>query len=257
MNFRWELAPEQMATLERATQEFRTLRAKPNVNFTFQRNENGEVVLPEGLLLHGTRFDKEKLESISRTGILSCEYNGRSEDGETFYCADFFRVPKTQTMEEYANHINTPVAISGSVLAPKKPMEASRLPHDARFAQEQLGFIVDHTNPELQNLLANDVYRENEQFEEMKKIVNPALIKTDDSDENSLWSKRERLSAVLCGVPSNFISGIWVTEKVQNNEEQMQFLKQQFPHCSIVNSKGEILSEPNKERIKDDDDKMQ
>ena len=105
-------------------------------------DENGKLVLKEGTLIHGTVPSIDVLKSISKLGILNSEYFNRAEDNETFYCADFFRVPKKMTMEEYFNFCKETERTRDG--AKRAKMEASKLP--AR-SQNSIAFIVDVNNP--------------------------------------------------------------------------------------------------------------
>lgn len=65
------------------------------------RRAAGLPELPRGTLAHGTVFDLDKMRSIAERGIVSGEMIGIGEDGETHYCADFFRVPEDMSIGEY------------------------------------------------------------------------------------------------------------------------------------------------------------
>ena len=65
--------------------------------------------MPQGTFVHGTVFTLEKFESIIKNGIISDDFLEIPEDGETFYCADFFRVPTDQSVADYLELCNEPI----------------------------------------------------------------------------------------------------------------------------------------------------
>ena len=193
-------------------------------------DENGKLVLKEGTLIHGTVPSIDVLKSISKLGILNSEYFNRAEDNETFYCADFFRVPKKMTMEEYFNFCKETERTRDG--AKKAKMEASKLP--AR-SQNSIAFIVDINNPDLEQLLRNDPYRDNgEKSDYMKQIVNFDAIK-------EFYKSKERISAVLWGIPANYISGIWVGDDILEDSQKIEQIKTLFPNSYITTKEGNII----------------
>lgn len=227
-----ELNDKQKRLLEEQINRFNQIKNSNIKNTDFKKDEKGKIVLQEGTLLHGTSFDIEKLKDIKENGILACEFLGKLEEDETFYCADFYRVPKTMKMQEYFDWCHE--SEQKGIIRMSK-MECSRMPIRN---QAGLVFIVNQ-NQNLKDLLSLDVYRDNEFTEEMKEVVNFEGI-----DNDRLYGSKERLSAILYGVPANMISGIWIGDYVRENEEYIEKLKQIFPESYIVDKEGSIIYEP-------------
>ena len=183
-------------------------------------------------MLHGTSFDIEKLKAIKENGILACEFVGRPEEDETFYCADFYRVPETLKMKDYFNFCYQ--SEYKGILRMSK-IECNRMP-----IRNQSG-IVFIINPieTLNNLVSLDVYRDNEFTEQMKGIVNFAGI-----DNDRMYGSKERLSAILYGVPPNCISGVWLGDNIKDDERNIIILKELFPQSYLVDKEGTVIHEP-------------
>lgn len=197
-------------------------------------SEEGKIVLEEGTLIHGTYFDIDVLKKISQQGILACEILGEPENNETYYCADFFRVPKNQTMKEYYEFCKEKELLAGFKV---NRMETIKLPI---LSPLSVGIIVNNDD-HLQELLSYDPYRGNL---EVQEIVNQQEL-----EDTGLYSKKERLSAVLIGVPSNCISGIWVGDKIKADKEKIEQLKSLFSKSYIVTNDGSILYMPIIEKV--------
>lgn len=225
------LNDEQEEVLTLQLKEYLRLK-KMNINKKqcFSVGEDNKLILKEGTLIHGTSPSIETLNSISKLGILNSEYFNMKEDGETYYCADFFRVPEDMPMEEYFKFCKKSEITDEGVRRAK--MEASKLP--AR-SQDEIAFIINADNPELKELLSNDPYRDNgKKSEIMKEIVNFSGIQ-------EYYKDKQRISAVLWGIPENYISGIWVGDDVLKNKEMVEQIKKLFPECYITTKEGDII----------------
>lgn len=196
-------------------------------------NEKGRIILEEGTLIHGTYFDIDVLRKISKNGILACEILGEPENNETYYCADFFRVPKTQTMKEYYEFCKEKEIVAGFKT---DKMETVKLPVLSPFS---VGIIVNNDSY-LQDLLSYDPYRENL---EVQGIVNQQELL-----DTGLYDNRERLAAILIGVPANCISGIWIGDRIRTDKEKIEQLKSLFIKSYIVTNDGSILYTPMPEK---------
>ena len=63
-------------------------------------DENGKVIINRGDLYHGTAYIESTVESIASRGLESGQLHGIMEDGETFFCVDFFKATKDSTVDE-------------------------------------------------------------------------------------------------------------------------------------------------------------
>lgn len=221
-------APEEQL-LQQQWQEFNRLRSIPITrNPLLERAQAGKPELAQGTLLHGTEYSPEKMKSIKKTGILSAEFTGGIEDAETYYCADFFRVPKDMTIQEYQEWITT-AQHKGRLIQPK--MERSKLA-TPNNKSKMMSLIVDSQQPELAMLLQQDAYSEKAD-PRLRKIASNLL--DPKGDEHT-----RRLAAILCGIPSNFINGIIVNPGLIN--EDITELRTTFGNnVAIYSSSGEML----------------
>ena len=199
-------------------------------NQLLKRRERGEPELVEGTLIHGIRtWSRDIIESVARVGIVSGEMVGVHEDNETHFCADFFRIPSATSIAQYVNWYETTSVKTPGGLTMKVP-EANFLPRSLGRTTKRLAFIVDTPPPELQPLLAYDAY----QNADIQKITRNLV------EENS--ETRSRVSAIVCGIPSNFLSGILITSALENDKEDLAYIRALFgERMPIFNIKGELV----------------
>lgn len=199
-------------------------------HYSMTLTTDGKLFLPEGTLIHGVRkkVDKQYLESVRKNGLLAAEFLGEYEDCETFYCADFFRVEKDYTMEEYYNWYTT---LDSTGILKQTKAEFKYLPVYNEFKDtESIAFVVNN-NPLFYQFLQYDYYRENENFSLMQKFVNLGIV------EEYKERRQDRLACVLVGVPQIAITGTLITEKLAKDTKFIETLKKEFPNSYIALAK--------------------
>lgn len=216
-----QLNAEDMSLLQDQWNVFNNLKqAVVFENPILRRKQEGGVDLPQGTLIHGTSYDLEKLQKIKELGIVSGELVGEPEENETHYCADFFRVPDNMSVSEYLEWCRQP--ISKGMLKTKRG-EFNYLPVAGK-TDNQIAFIVDTGDPRLEGLTRYDAYG-SESGKRMESIVNFLPRKTDSEESRTT-------SAILVGIPSNFISGIIVSDLT--SEEEISKIKNIFGEKTLI-----------------------
>ncbi len=174
-----------------------------------ERQNKGLPQLTKGTLVHGTSYDPETIRKIKAVGIISGELAGIPEDTETNYCADFFKIPDNMTVSGYLEWCKED-PVSDSPLKKRKP-EFNYLPMQGSLTKG-LAFIIDTGDPKLQPLLERDAYDPNMQDSVGKVVTQLPIPLTSPTSE--------RMSAILCGVPSNFIDAVIVGDGLTLEEIQ-------------------------------------
>lgn len=154
-----------------------------------------------GFLIHGvTNFNSKKFKEIFENGVLSGDFLGIEEDGETFFHADFIEIKKP-TIIEWQLLINSASGKFGSEffnfngVRNYMPSIGNREP--------KIGIIVDITNIPVERI--SRASRINSKY-----IINFPLKFTDDSGPNMV--------SILGGVPTCNFVGIVVNELVNIEE---------------------------------------
>ena len=191
---------------------------------------DGKIAFREGTLIHGiSGYDEEKLDNISKTGILTGQAVGISEDGETYYCADFHRIDKDMTVEEYCNNfkINDGRCPFGEIKAD---------------ISKSVAFVVV-PNERCRELLSYDCYR----TDTRESDITRSFVNLNGLPRKG--SETDKVSSILYGVPHNFINGIVVGGKVLDDMNKIKFLIDRFPNCYIMTGFGELIYDPSKDSV--------
>ena len=223
-----ELEPMQAETLQQQLDSIEQLNSMPIRSELRESLANGVSVLPEGTLIHGARYNPEDAASMAEYVVLSGELFGKAEDGETHWCADFFRVEASTTVADYTTGIDGQEPDSG--LIRRRTMESNYIPNPRTHGQE-IGIIIDPNIPEVQHVLAADAYREGTD-ELFNGIINHLPI-----DKNG--PKAGRVAAILGGVPRTAIAGVLISPKLQEDPVAVQELGGIFEGVPLIDVQGQ------------------
>ena len=211
-----KLGPEQLEIVKTQLDDFETISALSLVSNLRNGLNSGNTRLPLGTLIHGTTI--ENLDSIAKHGVMSGEFFGKPEDGETHYCADFYKVREDSTIASYTEFISSPEESSSLIM---RSAESKKLPSEKRGG-DYISIIIDSEIPEVQGLIEADPYKPDTDalFE---GIVNPESLPAEKGSK-----KAERLSSILVGMPANTIAGIVVGNNIVVDLERIELIKNSF-----------------------------
>lgn len=235
------------------------------------RFENGEnVLLKKGTLLHGTYKNIEGLKSILDDGLISSWFTyGRLSKYPS--SVGVWNLKEDCLLKDYINFY------SGGTIEYKnfdgKKIKTSVIPYnemknimnvidtdqcfrwymeqtkEARFMPSlvqnvvQIGIIFDGNNKYMENLLKYDILNQNNiNDKNVKKFVNPYYYKKfikDRLNKDDFFTDRE--SAILFGIPANFIEGILVGRTYENDKNILEEIKLLLPNCYICNLDGKVI----------------
>lgn len=198
--------------------------------------ETGEVIFEEGTLIHcAGRCNYSKLKSISEKGIISGEFLGIPEDGESFYCADFYRADKKMKSTELFDRISE----SDKIFC-RGPFGSM-----PKF-KNKLAFIIEPRD-DLKQLLDTDMYKKENANHIMQTELN--LLEEYKTEKNG------QIASIPYGLPAIAISGIIAGDDLLQDEEYINMIKEQFSGIYILTRDGKVFFDPelskrNNENIK-------
>lgn len=238
-------------------------------------NVGDDVLLLKGTLLHGTYKNIEGLKSIAKEGLMSNYFvDGRSSKylgsigvwnlkddillkdyinlysgGTIMYCGVYKEGVNTQTnktdiipydkMKEI-NNITSNVECHMWVIEQTK--EARFMPSLSQD-RVQIGIIFNEKCVRSSNILNGDILNFDAiNDEDVEQFVNPDYYKKfviDRKNKDDLFTDRE--SAILFGIPENFIEGILVGRKYQQDNNILMEIKKLLPNAYICNLDGKVI----------------
>ena len=106
----------------------------------------------------------------------------------------------------------------------------------------QIGIIFDGQSKEIKRLLKGDILSKSMSDEDVQGFVNPDYLRKflrERKHKDDFFTDRE--SAVLFGIPANFIEGILVGRKYEKDKKILAKIKALLPNAYICNLDGIVI----------------
>ena len=227
------------------------------------------VYLSKGTLLHGTYKNVDGLKEIVCNGLIAGAFVGGRNSKypfsvgvwnlkKDFLLKDYidFYSGGTIGYEDSLQHIFKTEVISyskmGNVFENIKKnnifrwnMEQTK---EARFMpsliqnEVQIGIIFNVANSDVKSLLERDILTDFISDEDVKPFIHEGYYYKfvhDRKNKNDFFTDRE--SAILFGIPTNFIEGILVGRNYEKDREKLKEIKNMLPWIYICNLDGEVI----------------
>ena len=238
-------------------------------------NIGDEVKLKKGTLLHGTYKNIDGLKEILKDGLISSwfidgriskypssvgiwnlkkdyylkDYIDFYSGGTIMYCGVFENGKDTQQNKTEVipyTEMNNIIDIVSKVDCHMWTLEQTK---EARFMPSlvqdrvQIGIIFNGSNKYLAELLKGDILNPNNiNDDDVKPFINQDYYERfikNRKYKDDFFTDRE--SAILFGIPSNFIEGILVGRKYENDNKILVELKTLLPDVYICNLDGKVI----------------
>lgn len=246
--------------------------AKEYSNLKHKYSVGDDVYLKKGTLLHGTYKNIEGLKSILKDGLISSWFiDGRLSKYPS--SVGVWNLKNDCLLKDYVNFY------SGGTIEYRKIDGEKRktlvIPYDemknilniidtdncfrwfmdqtkeARFMPSlvqnvvQIGIIFNGNNKYIEKLLKYDILNPNNiNDKNVKDFVNPDYYERfikERLNKDDFFTDRE--SAILFGVPVNFIEGILVGRTYEKDDSILNEIKELLPDCYICNLDGKVIRE--------------
>lgn len=228
-----------------------------------------KVLLPKGTIIHGTYKNIEGLKQIVWEGLIASDFiEGRISKypacvgvwnlKKDFYLKDYLEYygggtimfngenTKTTRIISYNEMKNIMKIVSNEKDYHMWYMEQTK---EARFIPSytqdnvQIAVIFNGDNSYMKDLLKGDILNpKNISDEDVKDFVNPKYYERflkDRINPDDFFTNRE--SAILYGIPSNFIEGVLVGRKYENDSVILDEIKKLLPDAYICNIDGVVI----------------
>ena len=235
-------------------------------------NIGDDVYLKKGTLLHGTYQNINGLENIVKGGLISTLFVSTGRFGKYPGCVGVWNLVKDYKLVDYIdfysggyfkgrgyeNNFTKEIVLSYTELNNNlsKYIKDKRVfswsieqTKESRFMPNmsqdivQIGIIFNSDNKYMKELLKYDILdKKNINDKDVKPFVNPEYYDNfikDRLHKNMYFTDRE--SAILFGIPSNFIEGILVGRKYEKDKNMLNKIKKLLPDCYICNLDGKII----------------
>lgn len=237
-------------------------------------NTGDLVRLKKGTLLHGTYKNFEGLKEIVKNGLISSWFiDGRLSKYPS--SVGVWNLKKDCLLKDYINFYSGGTILYAGVYENGNDTQMNKtdvIPYDkmnlildevmkvdchmwtleqtkeVRFMPSlvqnrvQVGIIFNGESKEIKNILLGDILSGNISDEDVREFVNPNYYENfirERKNKNDFFTDRE--SAVLFGIPSNFIEGILVGRKYETDSTMLNKIKELVPNAYICNLDGIVI----------------
>lgn len=248
---------------------------KKNYLNELNKYNTGDLVrLKKGTLLHGTYKNFEGLKKIVKNGLISSWFiDGRLSKYPS--SVGVWNLKKDCLLKDYINFYSGGTILYAGVYENGNDTQMNKtdvIPYDkmnlildevmkvdchmwtleqtkeVRFMPSlvqnrvQVGIIFNGESKEIKNMLLGDILSGNISDEDVREFVNPDYYENfirERKNKNDFFTDRE--SAVLFGIPSNFIEGILVGRKYETDSTMLNKIKELVPNSYICNLDGIVI----------------
>ena len=248
---------------------------KNYLNESNKYNTGDLVRLKKGTLLHGTYKNFEGLKKIVKNGLISSWFiDGRLSKYPS--SVGVWNLKKDCLLKDYINFYSGGTILYAGVYENGNDTQMNKtgvIPYDkmnlildevmkvdchmwtleqtkeARFMPSlvqnrvQVGIIFNGESKEIKNILLGDILSGNISDEDVREFVNTNYYENfirERKNKNDFFTDRE--SAVLFGIPSNFIEGILVGRKYETDSTMLNKIKELVPNAYICNLEGKVIA---------------
>lgn len=222
-----------------------------------------DVVLTNNHLLHGIGIHEDVIDIIAKRGVVSLDFLDDNSNHAFCYVSAFWKVKEEIELGKFVKNYSGIIAkvnnqyeqipygeldsfvekmrnVDHWLWTAESSMEIRFMPSLARDVN-QVGFILNVNNVLGKKLKDNAVFNDNFTMEENFNFVDE---KSKSKFENGFVSDFfERAEYIIFGIPSNFIEGVLVGRKYENDMNKLEQIKKLLPNAYICDLDGKVIME--------------
>lgn len=108
--------------------------------------------------------------------------------------------------------------------------------------KRQIAFILNMSNKTAQELVQNDVWNPNFTEETIKPFLDYRYYeKFLQERHNRTAATTNRETAIIFGLPSRLIEGVFVGRKIEADKNALAYIKEKLPDCYICSLDGKVI----------------
>ena len=233
-----------------------------------------DVKLTKGTFIHGIFGELDNFDFTVDNGFIAVDFTEEPRKNKICNSVGIWNIKEDMLLKDYINQYSG-FTISYSIgRGPESKTVSKLIPYhkfdevteaindddevwmywgdqtkEVRFIpslvsdKRQIAFILNMNSDYAKKMAYNDVW--NLEFDE--ETLTPFLdsryvdkfINQDRLNRDASTTDRE--SAIMFGLPSSLIEGIFVGRKIENDKESLKYIKSKLPECYICNLDGKVI----------------
>lgn len=245
----------------------------PNIEKT-KYNVGDEVKLSKGTFIHGIYGELDNFDFTINNGFISSDFTQTPRLNKICNSVGMWNIKEDITLKEYVE-LYSGFTISYIIDRGPGSKEVSELiPYhkfdeitekinndekiwsyrgaqtkEVRFIpslvsnKRQIAFILNMNSEYAKKLSYNDVWNKEFDKEVLESFLDYRYVDTFINKDriNRDASTTDRESAIMFGLPSTLIEGVFVGRKIEKDEESLKYIKEKLPDCYICNLDGKVI----------------
>lgn len=232
-----------------------------------------DVFLKKGTFMHGIFGELDNFDYTIRNGFISTDFTEEARANKICNSVGFWNIQEDILLKDYINDYSGftitytigrgPEAKQVSELIPyhkfdevterinnddsiwtywgDKTKEVSFIP-SLVSDKRQIAFILNMDSDYAKELAHNDIWNPVIDYDILEPFLDYRYYpKFKDERLNKTKSTTDRESAIMFGLPSSLIEGVFVGRKIENNKESLDYIKSKLPDCYICNLDGKVI----------------
>jgi len=233
-----------------------------------------DVKLKKGTFIHGIFGSLDNFDFTLKNGFISTDFTNNPRPNKICNSVGMWNIQKDMYLKDYINEYSGftitysigrgPGSKTISRLIPyhkfdevteainddneiwsywgEKTKEISFIP-SLVSNKRQIAFILNMDSDYAKKLSYNDIWNLDFDAETLKPFLDERymekFIEKDRINRDSSTTDRE--SAIMFGLPSSLIEGIFVGRIIEKDEKSLRYIKEKLPDCYICNLDGKVI----------------
>ena len=237
-------------------------------------NVGDDVKLSKGTFIHGIFGELDNFDFTINNGFISTDFTSEPRSNKICNSVGMWNIQEDMLLRDYINQYSG-FTISYSIgRGPESKTISKLIPYhkfdeitekinndeeiwmywgdqtkEVRFIpslvsnKRQIAFILNMNSEYAKKLAYNDVWNLEFDKEVLSPFLNDRYVEKFINEDriNKDASTTDRESAIMFGLPSKLIEGIFVGRKIENDIDSLKYIKSKLPDCYICNLDGKVI----------------
>ena len=233
-----------------------------------------EVKLKKGTFIHGILGGLEIFDFTINNGFVAVDFTEHPRKNKIFNSVGMWNIKEDILLKDYINQYSGFTIAYSIGRGPGSKTVSKLIPYhkfdevtekinndeeiwmywgdqtkEVRFIpslvsdKRQIAFILNMESDYAKKLAYDDVWNLDFDEEIIKQFLDYRYIEkfltNDRINRDALTTDRE--SAIMFGLPSKLIEGVFVGRKIENDKKALEHIKSKLPDCYICNLDGKVI----------------
>ena len=235
---------------------------------------NDDVFLKKGTFIHGIFGELENFDFTIENGFISTDFTQEKRANKICNSVGMWNIQNDISLKEYINLYSGFTITYNIGRGPESKQVTELVPYhkfdevteelnnredvwsyygeqtkEVRFIpslvsnKRQIAFILNTNNEYAKELIKNDVWNTSLSNEILEPFIDSRYYpKFIEERFNRIATTTDRESAIMFGLPSSLIEGIFVGRKIEQDKKTLEYIKNKLPDCYICNLDGKVIS---------------